>query len=121
MSGDDVQICSPAAYCQHCGDRLIHRDNRQRVESSSGLGAVQVWWPYVYSVMDVDLLVRMALADGSTLLKVLEHKLPGGALRRPQQAILADLARLVEHARTCPASPVRLHAESGVFTIYGRI
>jgi hypothetical protein len=103
---------------------MIHRDHRHGRESSSTVGQISVReGPRTYSLADLDGIIRKWLGriDGRTLLRVFEHKQPDAKFEDPQKHIMRDLADLINHAITCPASPVTLHPESGLFLIYGEV
>lgn len=114
----------PRTFCAGCDGELIHRDNRHGHESSSGFGQiVHRELPRDFTFGDLDGVVRVWLGqlDGRTLLRLIEHKQPGMKFEEAQKRFLRDLARVLEHAIACEASPFKLHPESGLFVIYGEI
>lgn len=111
-------------FCRVCQEELIHRDHRHQQESSSTVGQISVReGPRTYSLADLDGVIRKWLGrvDGRTLLRVFEHKQPGAKFHEPQKEIMRDLADIINHAVSCVGSPLRLHPESGLFIIYGRV
>ena len=111
-------------FCPVCREEMIHRDHRHGKESSSTVGQISVReGPRTYSLADLDGVIRKWLGriDGRTLLRIFEHKQPGAKFNDPQKEIMRDLADIINHAVSCPASPIRLHPESGLFIIYGLV
>jgi hypothetical protein len=102
---------------------LIHRDHRKGYESASALG--QIIWregPAAISAMDLDLVARKGLRDGSQLLRFLEQKQPGHTFKRPQEQTLRLLDAITVHASLCPdAADLRVAARSGAYVIRGEI
>lgn len=108
-------------FCQDCDLELIHRDNRKRYESASGLGQiVHRDGPRTFTVGDVDLYLRKWLG-GATLLRLIEHKQPAQAIKEQQAITLSMLDSLFEHAIGCTDAPVRLDPRSGVYIMRGEI
>jgi hypothetical protein len=114
----------PRHFCPVCGEEMIHRDHRHGDESSSTIGQItHREGPRTFSLADLDGVIRLWLgaSDGRTLLRLFEHKQPDAKLKEPQLHILRDLADVLNHAIVCALSPIRLHPESGLFMIYGRV
>ncbi len=112
----------PRCFCDGCGEEMIHRDHRKHYESSSALGQILYReGPSKISLCDVDLVSRKGLADGSTLLRIVEHKQP--THRGVTQAKILDiLDGTISHCVCCTAAAhLKLHERSGVYIMRGHI
>lgn len=104
-------------FCEDCGAEMIHRDNRKFYESASGFGQiVSRDGPRTFTVGDVDLYVLKFLGR-RPLLRLIEHKQPGAALKPMQKKALQTLVVVFEAAIDAGA----LDSRSGVYLMRGPI
>lgn len=110
------------AFCDGCGEELIHRDHRKHYESSSGLGQiVRRDMTDKFGVTDIDLAVERT-RGGVTLLKLVEQKQERHRFRGSQAQIMAVLAALIDHAKDCADfTAYQLAPDSGAYVAYGEI
>lgn len=108
------------AFCEDCGQEMIHRDNRRFYESSSALG--QIIWreaPRDFGAGDVDLFIHRSRQK--TLLRWVEHKQPGHKFESSQRNSLGDFDRVIRHAVSNPPPGMLLHPDSGVYVLRGKL
>ena len=100
------------SFCQTCGDALIHQSRRGAHESSSELGQFvhdNYWTSFYY--MDIDALTY---SFSTGILRIIEHKKPGDAVRGSQRTCLPLLQESIEHL----VSAGRLAQGSGAFVLW---
>lgn len=110
--------CSrPVTGCPDCGDTLIHQTNRQEHESSSEFGQhmhdrgeSDPIWRQMYW-LDVDGAI---FKKKTGVLRIIEHKNRGGAIRGSQEEVLPLLAKAVQLL----VATKQIHVQSGVFVAY---
>ena len=118
--GEDSVSCE-RCFCKHCGEEMIHRDNRRPHESSSAFGQiVHREGPSAVAFGDVDSYAEKWFGSASVL-RVIEHKQPKQRLGDAQRTVLTHLDEAIRHAVTCERSTVKLLDGSGVFLIRGRV
>lgn len=97
--------------CPDCGARLIHQVSRGQNESSSAYGQhIHDDHPVDFHWADIDGVVYK-LDTG--IMRIIEHKPVGGALRDSQRAILPLLAGCIDIL----VDQDVLHPDSGVFVV----
>lgn len=98
--------------CSNCGDALIHQSRRGAHESSSELGQfVHDNYCTSFYYMDVDALTY---SFSTGILRIIEHKKPGDAVRASQRSCLPLLQESIEHL----VSAGRLAQGSGAFVLW---
>lgn len=110
-------------YCPHCDEETIHRDHRRGYESASCLGQI-VWreGPKNLSVMDLDLVSRKGMQDGTQLLRLVEQKQVGHKFEGPQERTLQLLDAMISHASLCKnATHLHVNPRSGVYVVRGEM
>lgn len=114
--------CGGRHFCGGCGQELIHRDHRRPWESASAFGQI-VWreGPRRLTTGDIDHYAAVWLSDGSTLLRLIEHKQPTQRLKPEQQRVLLLLGSLIEHAIHCSNFNGTIDERSGIFLLRGNV
>jgi hypothetical protein len=103
--------CSHQYSCKHCGDKLIHQNNRGPHESSNGLGQhIHDQIGRSMDVVDIDLVV---FKRATRLLRIIEAKPPGGELGTAQCFVMPILALAIRIL----AGIGELHPNSGVYML----
>ena len=110
----------PRFKCPKCGQEAIHRDHRQRWESSSALGQIVHRLPHTFTAGDIDLYVYKYNASRAAL-RLVEHKQNAAGLGRPQDAVLKLLDTVIAHHVTCPTAWPELDPISGVYLMRGAL
>jgi hypothetical protein len=106
-------FCTENHFCDASQQRLIHAERRGWHESSSELGQhVHDHLPRDFDWVDIDAGIY---TRRHRLLRIVEHKLPGGNLSRAQM----DILPLMADAIYLLAKAGRIHPHSGVFRTAG--
>jgi hypothetical protein len=105
-------------FCRSCDEEMIHRDHRRGYESASAFGQYVLHLPHTFTCGDVDLYLATWIG-AETLLRLVEHKQPGMALKPGQRRVLELFDYCLAHAATCPNSERRLHPLSGAYVLRG--
>jgi hypothetical protein len=104
--------------CEKCGEELIHRDNRQAHESSSGLGQhIHNKGPKHIGFSDIDGVVHKRNVDGKEMLLLIEQKNWRHTMNRSQYEILKTLEKCIELGK----KHLNLHPDSGLYLLWGDV
>lgn len=116
--------CNKNHTCEHCGDRLIHQQNRGGTESASAFGQlVQKILTRRFAFADVDGAIERT-RDRLKLVRKFEWKYPGQKFDPPQKSLLradAEMLHALGQQKFQFTDGSTLCPESGVFAIEGEI